>query len=130
MSLSVFLFYIHGLPYILKPPVFLSLEISGRWLFTWMAFSSSCLFSAVSGVGGASSNCILRSRAASSDFSCFSSSSFFHTLPAIAWSCGISCSSTSFFFLYWSMMPGIFSRAFRKFVAAACVSAIARCPLL
>ena len=39
-------------------------------------------FSATSGVGGASSNCILRSRVASSDLSCFSSSSFFHTMPA------------------------------------------------
>ena len=52
--------------------------------------------SATSGVGGASSSCILRSRAASSDFNCFSSSSFFHTLPAISCNCGISRSSTSF----------------------------------
>ena len=38
------------------------------------------------------------------DFNCFSSSSFFHTLPAISCNCGISISSTSFFALYWSMM--------------------------
>ena len=44
--------------------------------------------------------------------------------------CGISCSSASFFALYWSMTEGIFSSAFRKFMAAAWVSAIARCPLL
>ena len=61
-------------------------------------------FSATSGVGGASSNCILRSSAASSDLSCFSSSSFFHTLPAISCNCGTSFSSTSFFALYWSMV--------------------------
>ncbi|MSA65896.1 hypothetical protein GKD43_12830, partial [Odoribacter splanchnicus] len=54
----------------------------------------------------ASSNCILRSSAASSDLSCFSSSSFFHTLPAISCNCGISFSSTSFFALYWSMVEG------------------------
>lgn len=35
-------------------------------------------FSATSGTGGASSNCILRSSAASSDFNCFSSSSLWH----------------------------------------------------
>lgn len=35
-----------------------------------------------------------------------------------------------FFALYWSMTEGIFSSAFRKFTAAAWVSAIARCPLL
>ena len=34
------------------------------------------------------------------------------------------------FALYWSMTEGIFSSAFRKFMAAAWVSAIARCPLL
>ena len=113
-----------------------------RWLRTKSAcglsgccsvcfFSLPCRFSSVlSGVGGASSSCILRSSAASSDFSCFSSSSFFHVFPAISCNCGISRSSTSFFFLYWSMIPGILSNAFRKFMAAACVSAIARCPLL
>ena len=69
--------------------------------------------------GGASSNCILRSSAASSDFNCFSSSSFFHTLPAISCNCGTSFSSTSFFALYWSMMDGILSNAFRKLRAAA-----------
>ena len=73
-------------------------------------------FSATSGAGGASSSCIFRSSAASSDFNCFSSSSFFHTLPAISCNCGISHSSTSFFALYWSMVEGIFSSAFRKFV--------------
>lgn len=35
-------------------------------------------FSATSGVGGASSNCILRSSAASSDFNCFNSYSLWH----------------------------------------------------
>lgn len=40
--------------------------------------SFSFSFSATSGVGGASSNCILRSSAASSDFNCFSSSSLWH----------------------------------------------------
>ena len=44
-------------------------------------------FSATSGVGGSSSNCIFRSSAASSDFNCFSSSSFFHTFPAISYNC-------------------------------------------
>ena len=39
-------------------------------------------------------------------------------------------SSTSFLDLYWSMMVGILSNAFRKFRAAAIGSAIARCPLL
>ena len=73
-------------------------------------------FSATSGVGGASSSCIFRSSAASSDFNRFSSSSFFHTLPAISCNCGISRSSTSFFALYWLMVEGIFSSAFRKFV--------------
>ena len=87
-------------------------------------------FSATSGVGGASSNCILRSSAASSDLSCFSSSSFFYTLPAISCNCGTSFSSTLFFALYWSMVEGIFSNAFRKLRAAATGSAIARCPLL
>ena len=85
----------------------------------------SSFFSATSGVGGASSSCILRSRAASSDFNCFSSSSFFHTLPAISCNCGISRSSTSFFALYWSMMEGMRSSALRKFRAAATGSAIA-----
>ena len=60
----------------------------------------------------------------------FSSSSFFHTLPAISCNCGISISSTSFFALYWSMMEGILSIALRKLRAAANGSAIARCPLL
>ena len=61
-------------------------------------------FSATSGVGGSSSNCIFRSSAASSDFNCFSSSSFFHTFPAISYNCETSFSCTSFFALYWSMM--------------------------
>ena len=87
-------------------------------------------FSATSGVGGASSNCILRSSAVSSDLNCFSSSSFFHTLPAISYNCGTSFFSTSFFALYWSIMDGIRSNAFRKLRAAATGSAIARCPLL
>ena len=87
-------------------------------------------FSATSGIGGASSSCILRSSAASSDFNCFSSSSFFHTLPAISCNSGISYSSTSFFALYWPIMEGIRSSAFRKLRAAAIGSAIAKCPLL
>lgn len=82
-------------------------------------------FSATSGVGGSSSNCIFRSSAASSDFNCFSSSSFFHTFPAISYNCGTSFSCTSFFALYWSMMDGILSYAFRKLRAAATGSAIA-----
>lgn len=91
-----------------------------------MFFStSSFFFSVTSGFVGASSSCIFRSRAASSDFSCLSSSSFFQTLPAIACSCGISFFSTSFFALYWSMMDGILSNAFRKLRAAATGSAIA-----
>lgn len=48
---------------------------------------SVILLSATSGVGGSSSNCIFRSSAASSDFNCFSSSSFFHTFPAISYNC-------------------------------------------
>lgn len=82
-------------------------------------------FSVTSGTGGASSNCIFRSSAASSDFNCFSSSSFFHTFPAISYNCGTSFSCTSFFALYWSMMDGILSYAFRKLRAAATGSAIA-----
>ena len=82
-------------------------------------------FSATSGVGGSSSNCIFRSSAASSDFNCFSSSSFFHTFPAISYNCETSFSCTSFFALYWSMMDGILSNAFRKLRAAATGSAIA-----
>ena len=78
-----------------------------------------------SGVGGSSSNCIFRSSAASSDFNCFSSSSFFHTFPAISYNCETSFSCTSFFALYWSMMDGILSNAFRKLRAAATGSAIA-----
>ena len=70
---------------------------------------SVILLSATSGVGGSSSNCIFRSSAASSDFNCFSSSSFFHTFPAISYNCGTSFSCTSFFALYWSMMDGILS---------------------
>lgn len=54
----------------------------------------------------------------------------FHTLPAISCNCGTSFSSTSFFPLYWSIMDGIRSNAFRKLRAAATESAIARCPLL
>ena len=73
-------------------------------------------FSATSGVGGSSSNCIFRSSAASSDFNCFSSSSFFHTFPAISYNCETSFSCTSFFALYWSMMDGILSNAFRNCV--------------
>ena len=82
-------------------------------------------FSATSGVGGASSSCIFRSSTASSDFNCFSSSSFFHTFPAISYNCETSFSCTSFFALYWSMMDGILSNAFRKLRAAATGSAIA-----
>ena len=52
-------------------------------------------FSATSGAGGASSSCIFRSSAASSDFNRFSSSSFFHTLPAISCNCGIARSGSS-----------------------------------
>lgn len=70
-------------------------------------------------------NCIFRSSAASSDFNCFSSSSFFHTFPAISYNCETSFSCTSFFALYWSMMDGILSNAFRKLRAAATGSAIA-----
>lgn len=76
------------------------------------------------------SNCILRSNTASSVFSRFSLSSFFHSLPVISCNRGISFSSIPFFSLYWSMMPGIRSSALRKLLAAAWVSAIARCPLL
>lgn len=86
---------------------------------------SVILLSATSGVGGSSSNCIFRSSAASSDFNCFSSSSFFHTFPAISYNCETSFSCTSFFALYWSMMDGILSNAFRKLRAAATGSAIA-----
>lgn len=86
--------------------------------------------SATSGVGGASSSCILRSRAASSDFNCFSSSSFFHTFPAISYNCETSFSCTSFFALYWSMMDGILSYAFRKLRAAATGAAIANMQLM
>ena len=92
---------------------------------TGLTSCPSFSFSATSGVGGASSNCILRSSAASSDFNCFSSSSFFHTFPAISYNCGTSFSCTSFFALYWSMMDGILSNAFRKLRAAATGSAIA-----
>lgn len=86
---------------------------------------SVILLFATSGVGGSSSNCIFRSSAASSDFNCFSSSSFFHTFPAISYNCETSFSCTSFFALYWSMMDGILSNAFRKLRAAATGSAIA-----
>lgn len=91
---------------------------------------SVILLSATSGVGGSSSNCIFRSSAASSDFNCFSSSSFFHTFPAISYNCGTSFSCTSFFALYWSMMDGILSYAFRKLRAAATGSAIANMQLM
>ena len=97
---------------------------------TGLTSCPSFSFSSASCVGGASSSCIFRSSAASSDLSYFSSSSFFHTLPAISCNCGTSFSSTSFFPLYWSIMDGIRSNAFRKLRAAATESAIARCPLL
>lgn len=45
---------------------------------TAFVYADRCLVT--SDVGGVSSSCILRSSAASSDFNCFSSSSFFHTL--------------------------------------------------
>lgn len=92
---------------------------------TGLTSCPSFSFSSASCVGGASSSCILRSSVASSDFNCFSSSSFFHTFPAISYNCGTSFSCTSFFALYWSMMDGILSYAFRKLRAAATGSAIA-----
>ncbi len=95
------------------------------WRYVSYTFRIPFSFSATSGVGGSSSNCIFRSSAASSDFNCFSSSSFFHTFPAISYNCGTSFSCTSFFALYWSMMDGILSYAFRKLRAAATGSAIA-----
>ncbi len=61
-----------------------AVRISGDFWFSCAvsSFGISC--------GGASSNCIFLSNAASSVFKPFSSSSFFHVLPAISRSCGIS----------------------------------------
>ena len=95
-----------------------------------MTSCPSFSFSATSGVGGSSSNCIFRSSAASSDFNCFSSSSFFHTFPAISYNCETSFSCTSFFALYWSMIDVILSYAFRKLRAAATGAAIANMQLM
>ena len=68
---------------------------------------------------------ILRSRAASSDLSCFSSSSLPHVFAMMLSRIGTSALSLAVRSSYWAIMPGIFSKALTKFMQAAWVSAIA-----
>ena len=69
---------------------------------------------------GASSAVILRSRAASSDLSCFNSSSLPQVFEMIISSWGTSALSFAVRSSYWAMMSGIFSRALTKSIHGSC----------
>ena len=74
-------------------------------------------------------SCILRSRAASSVLRSLSCSSFFQEPFTTSCNTGISLAIFSVSALNFSIKPGIFSKAFRKFIQASCGSA-AILPLL